>query len=103
MVDTQEILQAKKADEVSMTKNSRTHDKALKQEADHLVFEESRKTAEVVRNRGVGEAIVIRRVREFKENPIYSFLSRILISEDGLHFAFNRPLVKNKYLNEPGM
>jgi len=80
-----------------MTKNRRTHDKALKQEANRLVFEESRKTAEVVHNLGIGKGIVIRRVREFKENPIYSFLSRILISKDGLHFAFNRPLVKNNH------
>jgi hypothetical protein len=35
-----------------MTKNRRTHDKALKKEADRLVFEESRKTAEVVTQPG---------------------------------------------------
>jgi transposase-like protein len=80
-----------------MTKNRRTHDKALKKEADRLVFEESRKTAEVVHNLGIGEGSVIRRVRKFKENLIYSFLSRILTSEDGLHFAFNRLLVKNNH------
>ena len=36
-----------------MTKNRRTHDKGLKQEADRLVFEESRETADVVRNLGI--------------------------------------------------
>jgi hypothetical protein len=80
-----------------MTKNRRTHDKALKQKADRLVFEESRKNAEVVHNLCIGKGIVIRSVREFKENPIYSFLSRILISEDGLYLAFSRPLVKNNH------
>jgi transposase-like protein len=84
MVDTQKILQVKRADEVSMTKNRRTHDKALKQEADRLVVEESRETADVVRNLGIGKGIAIRRVREFKENPIESFLNRILISRTAL-------------------
>jgi transposase-like protein len=55
-----------------MTKNRRTHDKALKQEADRLVFEESRETADVARNLGIGKGIVIPRVREFQKNPIES-------------------------------
>ena len=53
-----------------MTKNRQTHDKAIKQEADRLVFSECRKTAEVVRNLGMCKWIVICRVREFEENPI---------------------------------
>lgn len=83
MVDTQEILQAKRADGVSMTKNRRTHDKALKQEADRLVFEESRETADVARNLGIGKGIIIPRVREFQKTPIESFVNRIDIDIKG--------------------
>jgi len=80
-----------------MTKNRRTHDKALKQEADRLVFEESRETADVIRNLGIGKGITIRRVREFKENAIESVLNSILISNDGLDLASDQPLVKNNH------
>ncbi len=69
MVDTQEALRVKSR---FMTKNRRTHDKALKQEADRHIFEESRKTADVADDLGMGKGIIIRRVREFKRNPIYS-------------------------------
>jgi hypothetical protein len=70
------MLQAKRADGASITKNRRTLDKPLKQEADRLVFEESRNTAEVVRNLSLDKEIVIRGVTEFKENPIDSLLKQ---------------------------
>ena len=70
------MLQAKRADGASITKNRRTLDKALKKEADRVVFEESRNTAAVVRNLGLDKGIVIRGVREFKKNPIDSLLKQ---------------------------
>ena len=51
----------------------RKYDKAFKREAVRLVLEDRRPAAEVERNLGTGSNMVSRWVREFQEDPEYSF------------------------------
>jgi transposase len=51
----------------------RKYDKEFKREAARLVLEEGRPAAEVERNLGTGSNMVSRWVREFREDPEYSF------------------------------
>jgi transposase len=57
---------------MSMVKR-RKYDKEFKKEAVRLVLEEGRSAAEVERNLGTGSNMVSRWVREFQEDPKYSF------------------------------
>jgi transposase len=54
-------------------KHRRSYDQEFKREAVRVVVEEGRPVAEVERNLGLGNGVLRRWVREFKEDPEYAF------------------------------